>query len=75
MAIDKDFVKEFRAKHNLTQSALANILGVKKKTVEKWEQGINKVGGSSAVLLGLLENNPELIVQLYDVQIVRGNSH
>ena len=70
--VDKDFVKGFRKKNNLTQVALANIAGVSKKTVEKWEQGANKVNGSSAVLLTLLDNNPELISQLYSVKTVEG---
>lgn len=66
--VDKNFVKNFRKEHKLTQVALANILGVTKKTVEKWEQGVNHIGGSSAVLLKLLEANPELIKQLYSVK-------
>lgn len=52
--VDRDFVKAFRKEHGLTQIALANMLGVTKKTIEKWEQGKNNVGGSSAVLLKLL---------------------
>ena len=67
--INNDFVKEFRQKNHLTQVALANILGVSKKTVERWEQGTNKVKGSSAVLLKLLNDNPELLNQLYNVKI------
>ena len=47
---------------------MANILGVTKKTIEKWEQGVNNINGSSAVLLKLLEANPELINQLYSVK-------
>ena len=43
---------------------LANI----KKTIEKWEQGVNNINGSSAVLLRLLESNPELLHQLYSVK-------
>ena len=70
--VDKDFVKDFRNKNNLTQIALANMVGVSKKTVEKWEQGVNKVNGSSAVLLTLLNNNPELIGQLYSFKKVEG---
>lgn len=66
--INKEFVKDFRQKNHLTQLALANILGVTKKTIEKWEQGVNKVGGSSAVLLNLLSENPELLKQLYHVK-------
>lgn len=66
--IDKDFVKTFRKEHQLTQVALANILGVTKKAIEKWEQGVNKVNGSSAVLLRLLQDNPELLHQVYSVK-------
>lgn len=66
--VDREFVKMFRKNNNLTQSALANIIGVTKKTIEKWEQGANNVNGSSAVLLKLLNDNPELIGQLYKVR-------
>lgn len=65
--VDKEVIKRFRENHSLTQAALANIVGVKKKTVEKWEQGVNTVNGSSAVLLKLLNDNPQLIEQLYEV--------
>ena len=73
--VNSQYVKKFRKKYNLTQVALANIVGVKKNTVEQWEQGVNSVGGSSAVLLHLLNDNPELIEQLYQVKYdVVGNS-
>ena len=67
--VDRDFVKAFRKEHGLTQIALANMLGVTKKTIEKWEQGKNNVGGSSAVLLKLLNDNPNLIEHLYRVKV------
>ena len=67
--VNGEYVKQFRKNHGLTQIALANIAGVTKKTVEKWEQGVNKVGGSSAVLLKLLNDNPDLIEQLYKVNV------
>lgn len=67
IVVNSEYVKKFRKDHALTQIALANILGVTKKTVEKWEQGVNNVSGSSAVLLKLLNDNPELIGQLYKV--------
>lgn len=70
--IDKHFVKQFRTNHHLTQVALANILGVTKKTIEKWEQGVNNINGSSAVLLKLLNDNPTLLSQLYSVKVVDG---
>ena len=72
ISIDSAYVKQFRHENNLTQVALANILGVTKKAIEKWEQGVNKVNGSSAVLLKLLNDNPELISQLYKVNVVSG---
>lgn len=65
--VDKDFVVQFRERFSLTQVALANILGVSKNTVDKWEKGTNKVKGSSAVLLTLLNNEPSLIEKLYKV--------
>ena len=67
--VDSSFLKNFRKDNNLTQIRLANILGVSKKTIEKWEQGVNNIGGSSAVLLKLLNDNPELIAQLYSVNV------
>lgn len=67
--VNGEYVKQFRKNHGLTQIALANIAGVTKKTVEKWEQGVNKVSGSSAVLLKLLNDNPQLIEQLYKVNV------
>ncbi|MBE7049403.1 MAG: helix-turn-helix domain-containing protein [Ruminococcaceae bacterium] len=70
--IDKYYVKQFRINNKLTQIALANILGVTKKTIEKWEQGTNNINGSSAVLLRLLNDNPDLLSQLYSVKVVKG---
>lgn len=72
--IDKFFVKRFRTENHLTQIALANILGVSKKAIEKWEQGVNNINGSSAVLLKLLSDNPSLLSQLYSVKVVEGES-
>lgn len=68
--IDSAFVKQFRKKNHLTQAALANIMGVKKKTIEKWEQGVSHVGGSSAVLLQLFDNNPMLLRERYHVETI-----
>ena len=63
--ITKDFLKKFRKDNDLTQLRLACILNVSKKTIEKWEQGVNPIKGTSAVLIYLLSNNPELITELY----------
>lgn len=68
--INGNYVKAFRRQYGLTQIALANIMGVTKKTIEKWEQGANKVSGSSAVLFTLLSNNENLLQQIRKVTIV-----
>ena len=62
--IDKDFVHRFRVHNHIPRAALANMLGVSKRTVENWERGVNNIKGSSAVLLKLLNDNPGLIDQL-----------
>lgn len=62
--IDKDFVQRFRVHNHISKAALANILGVSKRTVENWERGVSNIKGSSAVLLKLLNDNPGLIDQL-----------
>jgi transcriptional regulator with XRE-family HTH domain len=44
-------LKEFREKHGLTQSQLAELVGVKVGTVSKWEQGSRSIGQSVIKLL------------------------
>lgn len=68
--VDSIYVKEFREYYNLTQIALANILGVTKKTIEKWEQGKNKIKGSSAVLLTLMREDKSILDKIYHVEVV-----
>lgn len=69
-SVEGSFIKEFRERNGLTQVALANILGVTKKAVEKWEQGKNKVKGCAAVFIQLLDKNPELLEQLRTVKLI-----
>lgn len=66
--VNADYVKAFREKYNLTQTALANIMNVSRKSIEKWERGTRKISGSSAVLLTLLNDNPELLSKVYSVK-------
>lgn len=72
--VDSEFVKAFRKKYGLTQIALANILGVTKKTIEKWEQGVNKIKGSSAVLLKLLHEDESLLDRIYNIRVATAES-
>lgn len=68
--INSEYIKEFRRKYALTQAALANIMGVTKKTIERWEQGINKVSRSSSVLFTLLSKNENLLHQIRKVELI-----
>lgn len=72
--IDNKFIKNFRKEHDLTQLALANILCVSKKTIEKWEQGVNSVKGCAAVLLSLLAEDEQLLDKLYHVELADDTS-
>ena len=53
-------VKAIRKKLKLSQAELAGLLNVSVKTIERWEQSEQFITGSSAVLLQLLDEHPEL---------------
>lgn len=72
VAVDGDFIKEFRDKNDLTQVALSNILGVKEKTIEKWECGKKKIDRSCATLLTLLNADDSLLKKVYSVKVIEG---
>lgn len=58
--VDGQFIRELRLQYGLSYAALANILNVGKRQVEKWELG-KKCTGPAAVLLKLLRQKPELV--------------
>lgn len=68
--VDNDFVKTLRNQLDLTQNVFSNVLGVTKKTIEKWEQGANPIKGPAARLLYLINNDPSLVNKLYSVNII-----
>lgn len=59
--VDGDFVKKLREKLKMTQSMFAELLNVKKKTVEKWEQGKNPISNGNAVAMIIFFNHPEIV--------------
>lgn len=59
--IDGEYVKRLRKKLCMSQSLFACLLRVTKKTVEKWEQGVNPVTNGNAVAMVLFDNNPKLV--------------
>lgn len=61
-------IKKIRSELHLSQKAFAEVMGVSAKTVEAWESGINKPGGSSARLLQIFEENPTALKELHLVE-------
>jgi putative transcriptional regulator len=56
-------IKDIRFKVNLSRSALANFMGVSKKTVQAWEAGRNIPQGSSQRLLEIISRDPTILHQ------------
>ena len=72
--VDANFVKNLRKKLGMSQNVFASVLGVTKKTIEKWEQGVNPVKGCSARLLFLINTDDTLIKQIYNFEFVKNDS-
>jgi transcriptional regulator with XRE-family HTH domain len=51
------FLREFRARHGLTQEALADKLMVSKRNVENWEAAVNTPPPYLKITLQALEDN------------------
>ncbi|MHC1734621.1 MAG: helix-turn-helix domain-containing protein [Erysipelotrichaceae bacterium] len=63
--IDSTYLRDFRMKLGYTQSAFAIILGVTKKSIEKWEQGVYPVSDPIRRLIYLMDKLPEVREELY----------
>lgn len=63
--VNKNYIKDLRKNLDLTQKVLGDVLGVTKKTIEKWEQGKNPVKGPSAILLYLLDKDVKILEHFY----------
>lgn len=57
-------IRKIRKRTNLTQSQVAKILGVGEKTYTRWEAGRSLQNKSSDNLIRLMDEDPELFVQL-----------
>ena len=57
-AFKPEEIKLIRTNLQMTQVIFAAILGVSKKTVEAWEQGINSPSGPASRLFKLFKDNP-----------------
>ena len=50
-------VKKIRNKSGYSQAIFAKCIGVSKKTVEAWEEGVNTPSGPALRILSLIYNN------------------
>lgn len=67
--IDGAYLRDFRMSMKMSQSLLADYLGVSKKAIEKWEQGKNKINAPIARLIFLIENDPKILSLLKEVKV------
>lgn len=67
--IDGKFLRNFRMELNMSQTLLADYLGVSKKAIEKWEQGKNKINAPVTRLIFLIENDPSILTLLKEVKV------
>lgn len=68
-SIDGKRLREIRMNLKMSQALFADYLGVTKKTIEKWEQGKNKIKGAAAKLVALIEKNHEVLSMLKEVKV------
>lgn len=60
MQWNKDTLKEYRAKANLSQTALASILGIHFRTVQNWEKGVTAIPTSVFLALDKILHKPDV---------------
>ena len=55
--------KSIRNKLDLSRENFAALIGVSKRTVEKWEQGVARPSGAARSLLIIADKNPKVVLQ------------
>lgn len=60
----KSYVVRVRIKSGLSQAEFAAALGVSKRTLEQWEQGLRKPSGAAKQLLKIAERHPEVLLEV-----------
>jgi putative transcriptional regulator len=56
--------QDIRRRLNLSQSAFAGLMGVSLRTVQDWEQGRRRPSGPAKSLLRIVEQRPEVFMEL-----------
>ena len=71
--VDGEYIRALREELGLSWAALANILNVRRRQVEKWERGKRKCKGPAAVLIMMLREKPELVGYLRKAEAICSN--
>jgi len=58
---DASRIRSIRTTNQLSQNDLADLIGVKKKTIQAWEASRNIPNGAASRLLSVLEDDPGII--------------
>ena len=56
-------IRSLRDRFGLSQSQMAIYLGVSKKTLQNWEQGIRTPSAAAQTLLLVLEKEPDAVMR------------
>jgi len=62
--IDEPNPKEIRAKMSLTQDQFAALMNISVHTLRNWEQGRRHPEGPARVLLNVVNNHPEVLLEM-----------
>jgi putative transcriptional regulator len=57
-------VRGVRNELNLSQTAFSSFMGISVRTLQEWEQGRRKPGGSAISLLRIAHRHPEAFIDL-----------
>lgn len=62
--IEEPNPKEIRAKLSLTQEKFAALMNISVHTLRNWEQGRRHPEGPARVLLNVVNNHPEVLLEM-----------
>lgn len=65
--INGDYARNMRDKLGLTQVVFSTIIGIKEKTLEKWERRTKAIPKTSALLIYLINNNDDVLHLLFSI--------
>jgi putative transcriptional regulator len=63
-SIEEPDVRSLREKHGLSQPKFAALMGISVGTLRNWEQGRRKPEGSARVLLRVVDQHPEVVLEV-----------